>query len=69
MPDEVAAACVGPGNINKDGYCGGFNIGTYDLGRGAVTVTSFDILPWTGVNPAADRLLVNILNEENARLK
>lgn len=69
MPDEVQAACVGTGNINANGYDGGFNLGTYNIGKGAVTVTSFKIVENIGDNPAADRLLINILNTEAKKLK
>lgn len=66
-PDETVAACVGPGNINPDGYEGGFNIGLYNVGSGCIVVNNFNILENVGQNPAADRLLVNIIKTEAKR--
>ena len=67
-PDEVASASFGPGNINEQGYEGGFNIGTYRIGKGALILNSYNLVENIGLNPAADHLMINILNEEAARL-
>ncbi len=67
-PDEVASASFGTGCINPDGYHGGFNIGTYNFGNGAMIVNSYNLLENIGVNPAADKLLLNILSAEADRL-
>ncbi len=67
-PDEIASASFGPGNINERGYEGGFNIGSYRMGKGAVVLNSYNLVENIGKNPAADRLMINILNEENRRL-
>ena len=63
-PDETIVACVGPGNINPKGYEGGFNLGAYNVGKGKVLVNALNILENINLNPAADRLLVNIIKEE-----
>ena len=67
-PDETQAIAAGTGNINPIGYEGGFTIGTYNVYRGAITVNSLNILENIGRNPAADRLLINILDSETKRL-
>jgi len=67
-PDVTSAASFGTGCINPDGYYGGFNIGTYRIGKGAITVTSYNLVENIGINPAADRLLLNILSAEDAAL-
>lgn len=67
-PDEVASASFGPGNINEQGYEGGFNIGTYRIGKGALILNSYNLVENIGLNPAADHLMINILNEEANRL-
>ena len=66
-PDDVAAASVSPGYCNLRGYEGGLNLGTYRMGEGALILNNFNILGEIGRNPAADRLLANILNEESRR--
>ncbi|MBQ7337544.1 MAG: hypothetical protein IJW40_03710 [Clostridia bacterium] len=68
IPDVTAAASFGTGCINPDGYYGGFNIGTYRKGKGAITINSFNLVENIGINPAADRLLLNILDTEAAAL-
>ena len=62
MPDETAAACFGTGLPCETGYDGGFNIGVYRFGKGAFILNSFSILENVGILPAADRLLVNMIN-------
>lgn len=64
IADDVAAVSVGPGWINKDGYSGGVNIATYHYGQGAFILNTFSFLKYIGENPAADRMLCNILNTE-----
>ena len=67
--DEVAAVGLGPGRVNKDGYLGGPNLATYNHGDGAFILNTFSFWRYIGENPAADRLLCNILNTENRRLE
>ncbi len=64
LPDETIVACVGPGNINPEGYEGGFNLARYNIGKGSLVVNSLNILENIALNPAADRLLVNIIRNE-----
>jgi Beta-galactosidase/beta-glucuronidase len=68
LPETTVSACFGPGISNSSGYSGGFNIGVYKVGNGALVLNSYSILENIGVNPAADRLLVNMLNAEHAEL-
>lgn len=65
IPDETVAACFATGvNSSANGCEAGFNIGRYFIGEGAMVVNCFDIYPNIGKNPAADRLLLNIISEE-----
>lgn len=69
LPEEIHAACFGTGmpwgfidrSVNKNN---GINLATYYVGNGRLTVNSFDIVEFVGQNPAADRLLINIINSE-----
>ena len=62
--DDVAAVSVGPGWMNQDGYSGGVNMATYHYGQGAFILNTFSFWKYIGENPAADRMLCNILNTE-----
>jgi len=66
--DDVAAVSVGPGLVNLDGYSGGLNIATYNHGDGAFILNTFSFWKYIGENPAADRMLCNILNAEQNNL-
>lgn len=68
IADDVAAVSVGPGLINKDGYSGGTNMATYNYGEGAFILNTFSFWKYIGENPAADRMLCNILNTEQKNL-
>ncbi len=68
IPEDIASISFGTGCINPDGYHGGFNIGTYRIGKGALIVNTYNFVETVGTNPAADRLLLNILSTEAARL-
>lgn len=46
------------------GYIGGLNIASYHVGKGSLILSTFRLLENLEINPAADRLLLNILNEE-----
>lgn len=64
-PDETAAVCVGTGiNASATGYEGGFNIGRYNIGEGAMIVNSFELLGQAQSNPACDRIILNIVARE-----
>ena len=67
-PAEIASASFGTGMINADGYTGGFNLAMYPVGEGAVVLTVYDLADSIGHNPAADRLLLNMIRTENKRL-
>lgn len=67
-PDDVASASFGPGNINEKGYEGGFNIGSYNIGKGALILNSYNLLENLTQNPAADMLLLNILSSESEKV-
>ena len=68
IADDVAAVSVGPGMITSDGYSGGTNIATYNYGEGAFILNTFGFWKYIGENPAADRMLCNILNTEQKNL-
>lgn len=68
IADDVAAVSVGPGVYNKDGYTGGVNMATYNYGEGAFILNTFSFWRYIGENPAADRMLCNILNTEMKNL-
>ena len=67
-PAEIASASFGTGMINADGYTGGINLALYQVGAGAVVLTVYDLADSIGHNPAADRLLLNMIRTENKRL-
>ncbi len=64
-PDEVisVAFAVGYPGIT-DGYISGILLGAYKLGAGKIVINTFNILENLGLNPAADRLLLNMIHEE-----
>lgn len=73
-PDErcavdVSACCFCTGDINDDGYAGGMNLAAYRAGQGRLILCAFRLMENLNVNPAADRLLINMLNAEYAALK
>ncbi len=63
-PDETDAIAFSTGYPNDRGYIGGFKLGTYRLGAGALTLSAFALLDRADSVPYAARLLVNLL--ENA---
>lgn len=74
VPDEIAAISMSAGlpwGLSKRDEIqeNGVNIGTYNVGKGAVTINTFGIETMINKNPAADRLLINIINEEARRAK
>ena len=64
LPQQVHAAGFGTGMPNATGLTGGVTMGTYNLGAGALTFSCFNILDNIDENPAADRLLLNMLSAE-----
>ncbi len=65
VPDEVAAVTVAApyftGVDELIGYLCGTALGTYRYGAGSFTLSCFKILDTLGTNPAADRLLLNLV--------
>ena len=45
------------------------NLARYQTGKGALVLNSYRLLENLNINPAADRLLINILNTEYEELK
>ncbi len=43
-------------------YCSGVNLGVWNFAKGVFIVNTLNIVPNLNVDPAADRLLINILN-------
>lgn len=64
VPDETDAIAFSTGYPNDRGYIGGFKLGTYRLGAGELTLSTFDLLDPADSVPCAARLLVNL--PENA---
>lgn len=74
LPDEVPAMATSLGlawgmEDRESMKADGVEIGTYNIGKGAMTICSFDLLENVAETPAADRMLMNILNTEADRLK
>lgn len=68
LPQTVHAAGFGTGMPNPTGLTAGVTVGTYPLGPGALTFCCFNILGNIDQNPAADRLLLNMLNAEYSEI-
>ena len=73
-PDEAAGIAMSAGlpwGLSKRDEIqeNGVTIGTYSVGKGAITINTFRIEGMLDKNPAADRLLINIINEEARRAK
>jgi len=74
-PDEVIAAAFAagygayyPGSPCPTGCASGVVLGSYRLGAGRFYINSLRILETIGSNPAADRLLVNLIAEARRAL-
>jgi hypothetical protein len=70
VPDEVLAAAFAagygayyPGSPCPTGYTSGVLLGSYRAGKGRWILNAFNILENVGRNPAADRLLLNLIGE------
>ena len=73
-PDEVAGIAMSAGlpwGLSKRDEIqeNGVTIGTYNVGKGTITINTFRIEGMLDKNPAANRLLINIINEETRLLK
>ena len=62
VPDKTHAMAFGTGYPNKNGYTGGFKLGTYHLNSGKLTLNTFKLLE--SDTPLGEKLLINII--ENA---
>ena len=66
-PDEVYAASFATGVCGQpnvsDGYMSGILLSNHRLGNGRVMLNSFRVLETLDANPAADRLLLNLIQE------
>jgi hypothetical protein len=64
LPDEVVAAAFAVGYGVPDiapGYASGILLGVYRFGGGHFILNTFPILDHLDLNPAADRLLLNMV--------
>jgi Glycosyl hydrolases family 2, TIM barrel domain/Glycosyl hydrolases family 2/Glycosyl hydrolases family 2, sugar binding domain len=60
-PAEVIAAAFAAGYSTPGGYASGVLLGSYRFGAGQFFVNTFPLLENNGTHPAADRLLLNLL--------
>jgi len=61
-PDDTAAAAFAVCHSSRpDGYAAGVMLGTYKVGAGRIVLNTFNILDNVGKHPAADRLLLNLV--------
>jgi hypothetical protein len=61
MPDDVAAAAFAVGYSCPGGYASGILAGAYRLGAGRLVLNTLRILENLDQHPAADRLLLNLI--------
>ena len=61
-PDEVAAAAFAVGYVCPGGYASGVLAASYRFGSGGMIINALNILRNVDKNPAADRLLLNIID-------
>jgi hypothetical protein len=62
-PDEVVVASFAPAYSCPGGYASGVALGSYRLGDGYFVLNALRILENLGANPAADRLLLNLIGQ------
>ncbi|MFA5203326.1 MAG: sugar-binding domain-containing protein [Lentisphaeria bacterium] len=60
-PDTALAAAFATGYCTPGGYAAGIMLGEYRLGAGRFILNAFNLLDQVGTHPAADRLLLNLL--------
>jgi hypothetical protein len=68
-PDEVAAAGFAVGYPGPTGVVTGLALGTYRLGQGRLMLNTFRLLDELDGDPAADRLLLNLVEYASAPQK
>jgi hypothetical protein len=61
-PKEVIAAAFATGYAHPTGYASGLMMTQHALGKGQFILNTFNILENIGKHPAADRLLLNLIN-------
>ncbi len=62
-PEDVAAAAFAICHSSRpDGYAAGLMLGTYSVGAGKIIVNTFNLLDQVDQHPAADRLLLNLVD-------
>ncbi|CAK4851049.1 unnamed protein product [Aphanomyces euteiches] len=61
LPNQVMSASFAVGYTCQGGYKSGINLGAYSLGTGTLILNTFRILENLERNPAADLLLLNLL--------
>ncbi|MCC7353747.1 MAG: glycoside hydrolase family 2, partial [Anaerolineae bacterium] len=62
-PDDVVAAAFAPGYPCPGGYASGVLVGSYRFGAGRFTLSTLRVLENVDRHPAADRLLLNLIND------
>jgi hypothetical protein len=62
-PDEVVAAAFAVSHTSREGYASGLLLASYRFGAGRFTLNTIPILENLDRHPAADRLLINLINE------
>ncbi|MFA5206687.1 MAG: malectin domain-containing carbohydrate-binding protein, partial [Lentisphaeria bacterium] len=60
-PDTALAAAFATGYCTPGGYAAGIMLGEYRLGAGRFILNTFNLLDQAGTHPAADRLLLNLV--------
>ena len=62
LPDDIICPCFYTGSHLYDGSYGAFhNIAAYNYGAGRLILNPFYVEENLGVNPAADRMLLNFV--------
>ena len=61
VSDDIVAASFGAGYIVPGGYVSGLTVASYPFGAGRFILNSLRILENVGSHPAADRLLLNMI--------
>ncbi|MCX5772323.1 MAG: hypothetical protein NTZ09_18905 [Candidatus Hydrogenedentes bacterium] len=68
-PDDVAVAALALcHSAPPGGYAAGIILGSYRFGQGVFTLNSLNILQNVDRHPAADRLLLNLIDDAAAHL-
>jgi hypothetical protein len=62
VPDDVAAAAFAPGYTVTGGNASGVLAGSYRFGEGRFVINTFPVLENLDSQPAADRLLLNMIS-------